>query len=364
MTARDWEAILLPELRQALPQYASKRLTLSLARPSFDYTNSRLHFFDLRAEGRPVQELAIKEVREAAQSEVWLEFQGMNRLWAHLAGHPHIRAPRPLFWLARPPALAMEAARGERLHRVLAACRRPQRPARHSQALAFVRLAGQALSLLHQIAPAPNATFLPASAARAEAAFHRLLGVGVPARQIDDLRRRLDPLLASQPPSGPLVALHGDYTLRNLLCAADGTLTLLDTSLDTAGPPAHDVGYFLAALAFIDRWQLLAGRLAWPPANIAAMREAFLAGYGGDGDGPDPGPGPDLDAGLDVGQIQLFTALRLLERWGQYAETLSASRSRVARWVLGARGERYFAGAVAEVVEGAGANGQARPPAR
>ncbi|MBX7234635.1 MAG: phosphotransferase [Caldilineales bacterium] len=351
MTAHDWEAILLPELRQALPQYASKRLTLSLARPSFDYTNSRLHFFDLLAEGRPVQELAIKEVREAAQSEVWLEFQGMNRLWAHLAGHPHIRAPRPLFWLARPPALAMEAARGERLHRVLAACRRPQRPARYSQALACVHLAGQALSLLHQIAPAPNATLLPAPAARAEAAFHRLLGVGVPAGQIDDLHRRLEPVLASQPPSGPLVALHGDYTLRNLLCAADGALTILDTSLDTAGPPSHDVGYFLASLAFIDRWQLLAGRLAWPPANIAAMREAFLAGYGdGDGWGRGLTHGPDPDAGLDAGQLQLFTALRLLERWGQYAETWQASRSRVARWVLGARGQRYFAGAVAEAM--------------
>lgn len=339
MTVHDWEAILLPELRQVLPDVAGKTLSLSLARPPLDYTNSRLHFFSLMVDGRPLQELAVKEVREAAADKVQSEFDGMNRLWAHLAGHPHIRAPRPLFRLARPPALAMEAVRGERLNRVLAACRRPQRPAQLSQALGFLRLAGEALSLLHQIAPTPNAALLPAPAARAEAAFHRLRGVGVPAGQIDTLRRQIELLLVSHPPSGLLVTLHGDFTLRNLLCTADGALTILDTSLDTAGPPAHDVGYFLASLAFIDRWQLLAGRLAWPPATVQALRQAFLDGY-------------SPSSGLEAGQLQLFTALRLLERWGQYAETLSANRSRLARWFFGARAHRHFAGAVAESAPG------------
>jgi aminoglycoside phosphotransferase (APT) family kinase protein len=338
VTARDWETLLLPELRQALPGHSGTPLTLTPARPSLDYTNSQLHFFNLLTDGQVLQEVAVKEAREAAWDEMQIEYEGMKQLWAHLGGHPRIRAPRPLFCLTQPPALVMEAIAGERLNRVLAACRRPQQRSQVERALRCTEMAGEALSLLHQIAPTANAIPLPPPAERAEAALRRLHAVGVPAGQIDALRRQIEALLPSAPPPGPLVALHGDYTLRNLLYAVDGRLYILDTSLDAAGPPAHDVGYFLAALAFIDRWQLLAGRLAWPPAALAAMRRSFLAGYG---------PIPDPDAGA----LALFTVLRLLERWGQYAGRAPAGRLWVGRGVFGARLGRYFMGEAAKAAQ-------------
>lgn len=347
MTAQAWQALLLPELRRALPEIAGKTLTLSPARPSLDYTNSRLHFFSLVADGRLAQELAVKELRGAVADGAQTEFAGMSRLWAHLAAHPHVRAPRPLFWLARPPALVMESVRGQRLNRVLAGCRRPQRKAGSEHALAWVRRAGEALSLLHQIAPAAPAVALVPPAERAEDAFRRLHGLGVAAGQIATLRRQIEALPGSLPPSGPTVALHGDFTLRNLLCAANGMIYILDTSLSLAGPPAHDVGYFLAALAFIDRWQLLAGRLAYPPAAVQALGRAFLSAYG---------PAPSLEAG----HLALFTVLRLLERWGEYAETVQANRSRVARLMFDARLHRHFAEAVAETLPNWDGNAQDR----
>lgn len=195
-------------------------------------------------------------------------------------------------------------------------------------ALAPIPLAGQWLSRLHRLIPPAYAQPLPSLADRVDAACTRLGETGISAAQIRNARAALPSLAGMDSP--PHVILHGDYTLRNIIADPNGGVTVFDTSLAHTGPAAHDIGWFLAALAFIDRWQMLSRQWLYVRSALDFAHAAFVVGY------------KNAQIPIDAGQIAAFTAVRLLERWAEYAAHLRRTQPSVAIFALPVVANPYF----------------------
>lgn len=328
-TATDWAEALAPRLPELLPEYASQHLELRPAGPPREFTYSRLQAFDVVAAERPVLRLALKEPFGSQGADPVAEFTALQTLYGHFAAQPGLGVPRPLLALETPPALLMEAVEGRPLLRFLLACRRPVDRSRLSTALSYASRAGAWLGHLHTLPCPSGAGPLPPLASQVEASLGILDNLGASPDRLIAIRNAVDSFGAISVAAAD-VTLHGDFTPRNVLCGPDLHVNVLDTTLSQRGPAAHDLGWFLAGLAFLDRWQLLVGGRLYDASALSRLRDAFLAGYRQRLELPDPQ------------SLAFFTATRLLHRWGQYASHLKRTQPTHARVLLPGHVHPYF----------------------
>jgi aminoglycoside phosphotransferase (APT) family kinase protein len=101
--------------------------------------------------------------------------------------------------------------------------------------------AGRALAAIHTIDPATIEGLAPADPLGDPLPFLDALGEVRPALELG-----VRWLAAHRPPSGPGVAVHGDYRLGNFLVGPDGLRGVLDWELAHTGDPAEDIGWLCA----------------------------------------------------------------------------------------------------------------------
>ncbi len=298
----------LTRLRPVLPRYfpeARGQLDLRISGPPDLRTYSRLFPFTILEDGLPLTELVVKVPQGRKAADVHLAFRAHRLLETHLAEYPHLTVPRALDAWEDPPALIMLRVEGAPLYIRMRDCRSwaPENGcqlARH-----FVWQAGRWLGVLHQLTPPRWSRPAPNPLAQREHWLLALRAGGLDPMDEKRIRERTDVLAASAHESVPL---HGDFTLRNVLCHPPQQVTVLDTELAFFGEPALDIGWFLAALRTIDKWQIMVGEMAYPRAVIHRTETAFLEGYQSVRTLP---PQP---------LIQAYTTLRLLERWADFVQ--------------------------------------------
>jgi len=328
-SADAWAAALTPRLSDLFPEHAAGGLTLRAVGAPRTFTYSRLLTFDVLAAERPVVRLALKEPFGSQGADPVAEFAALQKLHRHFASQPGLTVPRPLLALKEPPALLMEAVEGQALLRLLVACRRPVNQVSLTAALRYAFKGGEWLALLHRLQRPPGAKPTPPPASQVQTSERVLLELGVSADSLITIRSHLDSLIAVVKTSRPVV-LHGDFTPRNVLCGPDNAVIVLDTTLSETGPAAYDLGWFLAGLDFLNRWQLLIGGRLYDDVALAGVRLAFLAGY-------------QRRAELPARKtVALFTATRLLQRWGQYAAHLQSTQPWLAPLLLSSQVHPYF----------------------
>ncbi len=334
-TPETWSAVLTPRLPELLPEYAGQQMVLRPVGGPRTFTYSRLLVFEVVAGGQTLTRLALKEPFGSLAADPAAEFAALQTLHRHFT-QPGLRVPRPLLALDSPPCLLMEAISGMPLQQLLAACRRPVNGKRLQAALACAARAGGWLALLHRLPPPAGAQPAPTIAARVEESTTLLAGLGMAASSLMSIRNALLEREAEQGPT-PVVILHGDYTPRNVFGTPEGGVVVFDTALSQTGSAAYDLGWFLAGLAFLDRWQMLFGGRVYDHRALTDARQAFLAGYQHLGP-PTPSTSPET--------LSLYTAVRLLQRWAQYAGHLHRTQPLAARVLLPSRVHPYFRGQI------------------
>ncbi len=162
--------------------------------------------------------------------------------------------------------------------------------------------------------------------------LHRLREFGLD--PVEEKRIRDRTRILAAPPEAPPLPLHGDFTLRNVLCRLPQDVTVLDTELAHVGDPAVDIGWFLAALHVIDKWQILGGEMVYTRAVIQRTGEAFLQGYAS------VRPLPPREV------IRAYEAARLTERWLEFVERERQRNIAGLRALIIRRINQHFARAV------------------
>ena len=302
---KAWLARLRPELPRYFPD-ARGHLDLRIAGPPELRTNSRLFPFTLLEDGLPRAEILVKAPQGRKAANVRLAFEAYRLLNRRLADDPDLAAPEALDAWEDPPALIMIRAEGDPLYLRLRDCRNWAGEAGCQLAQNFVRLAGRWLARLHDTRPPDWSRPAPAPLARLDDWLNTLRAHGIDPLEEKRIRDRTR-ILADAPPSGA-APLHGDFTLRNVLCRLPQHITVLDTELAQHGDPAADIGWFLAALHAIDKWQIVGGEMVYTRAVIRQTENAFLQGY----ESVRPLPPKEI--------IRAYTTLRLTERWAEFVE--------------------------------------------
>ncbi len=300
---RAWLTRLRPELQRLFPQ-ETRHLDIRASGPPDLRTYSRLYPFTILADGLPLTDILVKVPHGRKGSDVHRAWRAYRLLARTFAERPHLDIPTALAAWDDPPALIMQRAEGESLHMRLRDCRSWGVESGCQLAQNFVERAGQWLALLHET-PAPSwSQPAPDPLLQVAALLDNLQAHGLDMVEAQRIRQQIS-VLGSQTgeESAPL---HGDYTLRNILCQPPHSIIALDTELTWKGNPALDIGWFIAALHFIDKWHLLLGEMAYPTTVISHSRELFLQGYAS----VRPLPPPEA--------IHGYTALRLLQRWAEY----------------------------------------------
>jgi len=302
---KAWITRLRPELHRFFP-HESGHLDIRIAGPPDLRTYSRLYPFTILADGLPLTDILVKVPHGRKAADVTRSFQAYQLLTRRFAEQPYLSVPEPLGCWDDPPALIMSRETGEALHIRLQDCRNWAIETGCQLAQHFVERSGQWLALLHET-PAPDwSQPAPEPLAKMEALLTRLRPFGIDPVEEKRIREQISVLGAVETPgSSPL---HGDYTLRNILCQTPQSIVVLDTELALRGDPALDLGWFIAAVRFIDKWQLFAGEMAYTAAVVRQTEEKFLHGY----ESVRPLPPPE--------RIQAYAGLRLLERWAEYVD--------------------------------------------
>jgi len=302
---KAWITRLRPELHRFFPD-EERHLDIRTAGPPDLRTNSRLYTFTVLADGLPLTDILVKVPHGRKATDVDRAFRAAHLLEQLFADEPHLAVPRMLGRWEEPPALIMEKVAGEPLFLRLKDCRNWAIETRCQLAQHFVERSGQWLALLHE-ATAP-AWAQPASdpIEKMEMLLAKLRVYGLDPLEEKRIREQISVLATRERPE--TVPLHGDYTLRNILCQSPQDITVLDTELAQSGDPALDIGWFIAAVRFIDKWHLFAGEMAYTTAVIRQTEEKFLRGY------------ESIRTAPPAEVIRAYTALRLLERWLEYVE--------------------------------------------
>ncbi len=302
---KAWISRLRPELHRFFPD-EERHLDIRVAGPPDIRTYSRIYPFTILADGLPLTDILVKAPHGRKAADVDRAFRAGRLLMQRFAAEPHLNVPRMLGFWQDPPALIMEKAPGDPLFLRLKDCRNWAIETGCQLAQHFVERAGQWLALLHET-PAPDwARPAPDPIEKMETLLPKLSVHGLDPVEEKRLREQIGVLGAAQRPDA--IPLHGDYTLRNILCQSPQKITVLDTELATHGDPALDVGWFIAAVRFIDKWHLFAGEMAYTAAVVRQTEEKFLRGY------------ESIRALPPAENIRAYASLRLLERWVEYAE--------------------------------------------
>ena len=302
---KAWIARLRPELHRFFPG-EDRHLDLRAAGPPHLHTNSRIFPFTVLADGLPIADILVKVPHGRKATDVDAAFRAAQLLEGRFANEPHLNGPRVLGTWDDPQALIMERAVGEPLFLRMKDCRNWAIETGCQLAQHFVEQAGRWLALLHET-PAPSwSQAAPDPIEKMEKLLTKLHTIGVDPLEERGIREQISILGVAD--SEEIVPLHGDYTLRNILCQLPHDITVLDTELVLRGNPALDIGWFLAAMRFIDKWQLFAGEMAYTSAVVRQAEHTFLKGY----QSVRPLPPPEV--------IRAYTGLRLLERWLEYVD--------------------------------------------
>ena len=328
---KAWLARLRPELPRYFP-HARGSLDLRIAGPPDLRAHSRLFPFTVLADGLPLAEILVKVPQGRKAADVNRAFRAYRLLNQHLADDPHLAAPRALGVWADPPALIMEKADGEALFVRMKECRNWAIETGCQLAQNFVKQAGRWLARLHQLPPPDWASPALPVMERLDGWLHRLREFGLD--PVEEKRIRDQTRILAAPPEAPPLPLHGDFTLRNVLCRLPQDVTVLDTELAHVGDPAVDIGWFLAALHVIDKWQILGGEMVYTRAVIQRTGEAFLQGYAS------VRPLPPREV------IRAYEAARLTERWLEFVERERQRNIAGLRALIIRRINQHFARAV------------------
>lgn len=300
---KAWVTRLRPELYRFFPSETG-HLDIRVAGPPDLRTYSRLYPFTVLADGLPLTDILVKVPHGRKATDVSLAYQAARLLEQRFADDPHLHVPRTLGKWEDPPALIMEKATGEPLFVRMKECRNWAIETGCQLAQHFVERAGQWLALLHEM-PAPSwSQPAPDPLEKMESLLEQLRPFGIEAIEEKRIRDQIRVLADVDTPAS--VPLHGDYTLRNILCQSPQDIFVLDTELALSGHPALDIGWFLASLHVIDKWQIFGGEMTYTAAVIAQTRGKFLHGY------ESLRPLPSQEG------LRAYTGLRLLERWLEF----------------------------------------------
>ncbi len=328
----------ITRLRPALPQFfpeATGALDLRPSGPPDLRSYSRLFPFTILLDGLPYAEIIVKVPQGRKATDVHRAFRAYKLLGQALASEPDLHIAEALGVWDDPPALIMRRAPGEPLYIRMKECRNWAIDTGCQLAQHFVKQAGRWLGHLHSLTPPAWAEPAPDPMERMTLLLNRLRPHGIDPYEEKIIRDQIQ-TLANRPIAEP-VPLHGDFTLRNILCHLPQHVTLLDTELALQGDPAQDIGWFLAALHIIDKWQILGGEFVYTRAVIRQTATQFLQGY----ESVRPLPPPAT--------IRAYTALRLLERWVDFVEREQNQNIAGFRILIIRRINQHFMRSMAEI---------------
>ena len=302
---KAWITRLRPELHRFFPSEAG-HLDIRVAGPPDLHTYSRLYPFTVLADGLPLTNILIKVPHGRKATDVPRAYQAARLLEQRFADDPHLHVPRTLGMWEDPPALIMEKVTGEPLFVRMKDCRNWAIETGCQLTQHFIERAGQWLALLHE-SPVPSwSQPAPDPVEKMAGLLERLRPFGID--PLEEKRIREQVRILETLPSPDPVPLHGDFTLRNILCQPPQSIAVLDTELALRGDAALDIGWFIAAVRFIDKWQVFAGEMAYTAAVVRQTEEKFLHGY----ESIRPLPSPEA--------LRAYTVLRLLERWLEFVD--------------------------------------------
>ncbi len=335
ITATPRQKAWLSRLRPGLPSlfpHEERHLDLRVAGPPDLRTYSRIYPFSVLADGLPIADILVKVPHGRKAADAPLAFQAGRLLEQHFANEPHLNVPRMLGKWDDPPALIMVKAEGDPLFERMKECRNWAIETGCQLAQHFVERSGKWLALLHQM-PAPSwSQFPPDPQEKMETLLTQLRPFGID--PVEERRVREQVRALSGDDRGEKAPLHGDFTLRNILCQSPQDITVLDTDLAFCGDPALDIGWFIAALHAIDKWQIFGGEMTYTAAVIRQTEAKFLSGY------ESVRPLPPRE------RITAYTSLRLLERWWEFVQRQQSRNIAGLRMLVIRRINQHFARAI------------------
>ena len=273
---KAWIGRLRPELHRFFPD-EERHLDIRVAGPPELHANSRIYPFTLLADGLPVTDILVKVPQGREASDVARTFRANQLMTRHFSSEPHLHVPEMLGKWEDPPALIMKKAMGDPMEIRIRECRNWAIETGCQLAQHFVERAGQWLGTLHNM-PVPDWSHPRVSPIEeANALLDRLRAFDIDPLEEKRIRDQISILAHTAP--GVTTPLHGDYTILNVLCQSPQDITVLGTDLATSGDPAMDIGWFLASLHNIDKWQIYAGEMAYTTAVIKQTAAKFKTGY-------------------------------------------------------------------------------------
>lgn len=301
---------------------------IRLVPPPRTYTYSKVYEFVLESSLGKVRQVVVKVPVEDQAHTLPREFLALKHLSEHFQARKDLAVPQPLLLLDHPLALVMEKAEGVRLVRQVQSCRRIFKRKGHDLPAQF-RRAGRWLAHLHHLEPLPESAPRADATIRYERALAILQRVSAPPSALVHLQTHLRPRL-HRLPRPPSLPLHGDFTLRNILCTDQG-ITVIDTTLSHTGAAEIDVASFLAALRYIDWGQMWLGHWLYRPSCLAQAQYLFLDSY------------QAVGGKLDFAILDTLIALQCLQRWADFVTHVNRRYPPLSRTLLRQRLHRHFA---------------------
>jgi Phosphotransferase enzyme family len=204
----------------------------------------------------------VAYAKASAHDQTRHDCERYRALGESLGRSPHLRLPRPLAYVPRHRLLVVEAIAGRRM----------DDPGVGAQAIEDATRFGAALATFHELAHAGVPTFTRFAPPRLIEAGRLVAMVRADVEEsVSALAREL---IARQPDEpDAAVCLHGDVHPKNAIVTDPG-VALIDMEDVATGPPAADLGSFLAALLYLRR----GGRFGDDTCD--AVARSFFGGYG------------------------------------------------------------------------------------
>ena len=312
--------------QQRPPTGYSADITLQFHPPAHRHTYSCHYKFALRS-GRRCTAIVVKVAHGAKASDPLAEYAALQRLAVYFRPFPDLTVPQPLLVLAHPPALVMTKLPGQRLlHSVQRLRWRHRIP---TEVCTRVQQAGRWLAWLHQMPLLPAQRPATGAGDRFRQAWVALRNGRAPAATGDVIASALQQRLLHMPVE-PAVPLHGDYTLRNVLCH-ETRLAVLDTELAIVGPAELDIANFVAALWYIDWGQIIIGTRLYETTLIETLQQQFIAGY------------ETAGGQVDAEGLAVAVGLQLWQRWADFSVHIARRYPLPLRPALARRLHQHFA---------------------
>lgn len=262
---------LLAAARAALAPFHAEAGEFVFSRPPCVSAQAMIHFLG-PADGQPFYVAKVQKPGCGALSAAD-QYRALHRCHAWWQAEDRHAVARPLALLADGDGFVMEYVPGDSLARVL-----PRALFRPAYGAAASMAAGDFLRRLHRRAGVADSEVgvldLVAEIRASQAGEFQRAGLTLPERVERILDRTPDIKLVTR-----RVLLHGDYTPRNLILAADGQVAMIDPILQAEGLAEDDIASFLALMSSASAF---AAGVVSPRCRRIRQRleRAFLSGYG------------------------------------------------------------------------------------